>query len=240
MPPKGSRKYPVKTVSSKTKALIYGIMGKRRARRRANKIYRPLAGFNNRNGFPEKMHIQLRYCDIYDINSAITPGVQSWVLNSIFDPDNTSTGHQPMFRDNLASLYTYYQVTKVKATLKFVNDQVSTFITLRPTNEPGIPTNISLEGERPFGTSVTTSPGTHTIVKRTYNIPKILGISPVTYARDDQFYTRFTSNPIGQWQALLDLTVIAADQSTSTQTHVWVEFVMYVSCFDLIQNQSQN
>ena len=73
-------------------------------------------------GFPDRLLTKLRYHDGVDLTS--TAGSQAlyqlrW--NSTFDPDFTSTGHQPLYRDTFASLYDQYVVCSAVCTVVFTN-----------------------------------------------------------------------------------------------------------------------
>lgn len=52
--------------------------------------------------------------------------LQVWQGNNLFDPNNTGTGHQPMYFDNYAALYSRYSVDKFKVTVSVLNYQVNT------------------------------------------------------------------------------------------------------------------
>ncbi len=55
----------------------------------------------------------LKYVDVISINpGAAATTSHIFKCNGIFDPDTTSTGHQPLFRDELAALYAEYRVVK--------------------------------------------------------------------------------------------------------------------------------
>lgn len=62
-------------------------------------------------GFPEQVRTKLRYVQIGNLtNVAGTLVKQAFRMNSIFDPDLTGVGHQPMWRDNFAAVYNHYKV----------------------------------------------------------------------------------------------------------------------------------
>lgn len=44
-----------------------------------------------------------------------------WRCNGMFDPNFTSTGHQPMYFDQLGVIYNHYHVFKSRATLEILN-----------------------------------------------------------------------------------------------------------------------
>lgn len=68
-------------------------------------------------GFPNSIITKLRYCDVIKHTSTLgATGTNSFRANGIFDPDFTGVGHQPMWRDNYASIYNHYVVigSKIK------------------------------------------------------------------------------------------------------------------------------
>jgi len=74
-------------------------------------------------GFPDRLLTKLRYHD-GPLTITSTLGGQAlyqFRWNSTFDPDYTSAGHQPLYRDTFASLYDQYAVVKARATIKFTN-----------------------------------------------------------------------------------------------------------------------
>jgi len=78
------------------------------------------------------------YCNtvlIYNDNISINPVPEGGVLgftrhvfrsNSLQDPDQTGTGHQPMFFDTYAGVYSKYRVTYAKITVRVINHFVNT------------------------------------------------------------------------------------------------------------------
>lgn len=74
-------------------------------------------------GFPNSIITKIRYCDQIVITSTLgVLGTYLFAANSIFDPDQTGIGHQPLFRDNFANIYNYYVVLGSKITCTFLSD----------------------------------------------------------------------------------------------------------------------
>jgi len=80
--------------------------------------------------FPNTKTVNLRYVQDFSLNPGDgSTSVQVFRANSVFDPDFSGTGHQPMFRDNYAALYDTYQVnhahiTFIAAGTHIVNNSV--------------------------------------------------------------------------------------------------------------------
>lgn len=73
-------------------------------------------------GFPNSIITKMRYCDQIQMTStlgAMTGYV--FAANSVFDPDVSGVGHQPMFRDNFAAIYDQYVVIGSKITVRMTN-----------------------------------------------------------------------------------------------------------------------
>lgn len=73
-------------------------------------------------GFPPSIITKYRYCDTLSFApSAGATFTNVYAANGTFDPDITSTGHQPMYRDQYATIYDQYVVIGAKITVGFVN-----------------------------------------------------------------------------------------------------------------------
>lgn len=92
------------------KALPVMVVKAKRRRRRGPKLGALLK---------PKLTVKLRYTDIVAINPA-SGGIATHVFraSSIFDPDSTGAGHQPLLHDEYALLYKRYRVlsSKIKVT----------------------------------------------------------------------------------------------------------------------------
>lgn len=65
--------------------------------------------------FPNTKIVRHKYCDVITLPAGAAAGFPSYYqfrANSMFDPDYTGTGHQPMFRDEMAAQYKSYTVLK--------------------------------------------------------------------------------------------------------------------------------
>jgi len=78
------------------------------------------------------MKATLRYAEQFAVSVANNSAPFEYVFraNSIYDPNYTSTGHQPLGHDQLAALYGAYQVTQSRIRLNYatnsgINDTVT-------------------------------------------------------------------------------------------------------------------
>jgi len=109
----------------------------------------PLTGMMTGNAFGRSKVCKMVYFENTTLTStAGTPQGYLWSHNSIYDADVTGVGHQPYFYDQLDQLYKAYVVTGCKIELEgAASSNVS--VTIRPTTSAVLPSNLSLEGERP-------------------------------------------------------------------------------------------
>jgi len=74
------------------------------------------------NGFPDSVTSVHRYSQYVNLDpSAGAASTQVFRANSLYDPDLTGVGHQPMGRDSLAAAYGHYLVTSAKITVSHLN-----------------------------------------------------------------------------------------------------------------------
>jgi len=61
--------------------------------------------------FPETKLVKHKYFGIVDVPAAAASGLTTQYVfraHSTYDPDYTGTGHQPMYRDEMAAIYNRY------------------------------------------------------------------------------------------------------------------------------------
>lgn len=86
-------------------------------RRAAATAVRPRTSVTLGKGFPKRLTFTHKYDEHFDLTS--TGGIINnfvYSCNSLYDPNVTSTGHQPIYFDQLTALYDHYTVIGAKAT----------------------------------------------------------------------------------------------------------------------------
>lgn len=154
----------------------------------------------NKGYVPNGEIVHLKYSDTFAISSAA--GVQTaytFNLNSIFDPNSTGGGHQPYGRDQLATLYNYYQVYRCSWRISVLN---TTSTAAGSTNTMALVCVVPHDG-----TSVPTYPGALempravtkyipnndesancTVFKGTVHLADIAGISKEQFYSEPEIY----------------------------------------------------
>lgn len=108
--------------TQRKRKIIKRVFKKKKTYRRRSK-YPPILSYNNNIGLPTKKMVKLCYHDAV----TLLPGVgllakYDFMINNIFDPNYTGTGHQPMGHDEWAQLYTKYMVRACKVSIKYSNE----------------------------------------------------------------------------------------------------------------------
>lgn len=188
----------------------------------------------------------LRYTELFsgvDISSNWT---KQFRINSIFDPNYTDAGHQPMGRDLLATIYNYYRVLKTEfscelATTTFISDSgVTNPFEIQPiiigdlvgTGVSTIPTNVSTLGETKRGRCWLV-PGQNSISKWERTIyPGLLDETIDTNGATDQTLLSIWT-PMGSNPAEEQYYTIMADNNNGNLTAtalVQIKFTVQFRC----------
>lgn len=213
--------------------------GKRSAQRRNNaqdKVHtvpRIAMGQQMVFGFPDRILTKVRYHDTYSL--AITLGSlarQIMYLNSTFDPDNTGTGHQPLYRDTYASIYDQYAVVACKYKVKVINTDTDTPIicgaVIDDDNVSTASVNVLCEqnhGQYTILPPLAGSLSSHTFIGN-WTAQSILGIDPYT---SQTYKTAVGSNPseissLIVWATNFDASTMTVTVSIELeQTVLWTE-----------------
>lgn len=114
-----------------------GPRGRRRASAKARRRFRRYRKYVPRHrsvsGPPKIMSRVLTYSDMI----SVAPGASTYEYcfrgTSLYDPDKTSTGHQPLYYDQYATLFGRYKVNASRITLTYYNSaSIPTVVTIVP------------------------------------------------------------------------------------------------------------
>lgn len=94
---------------------------------RLRKVARSLVPRIARNPFPKTVITRHRYVETVTLPAGAVAGATAFYIfraNGIYDPNYSGTGHQPLYRDEMAARYTNYSV--LNSYISVVFDQQST------------------------------------------------------------------------------------------------------------------
>lgn len=110
-----------------------------------------------KTGFPKELRIKHRYVAYKTLTSTTGAlGSQTFRCNGMFDPDHTSTGHQPLYFDQLAALYNHFTVLNSKITVKLTagtaNSAVPMQVAMYVNDDTTVtPSGIEIQAEQSTG-----------------------------------------------------------------------------------------
>lgn len=190
-------------------------------------------------GFPNSIITKLRYSTFLTLSA--TAGVvtsNTFAANGIFDPDISNVGHQPLYRDNYASIYDQYTVIGSKITVSFLSGSTTMGQYVGIVGDDDATTSGNLETLMEQNNSVSTQIGSinagPTTLSLTFEPLKDFGID----AKDDgSSATTVGSNPSELW--CYKLFSLGSDGTSATTTYAKVE-IDYTVKFAELQTPVQN
>lgn len=156
---------------------------------------------------PDKFVTSLTYCHIGQEAPAVTAQYDhQFNMNSIYDPDRSGGGHQPLGRDQLSTLYSRYRVIACKWIVDFMPEATPgpiLCVTI-PNNEAGALTGSSQTAvETPYAKYKTTNALStaiatdvrHVRISGSADLAKIYGVSKETLMSDDRYAAASGADP---------------------------------------------
>lgn len=187
-------------------------------------------------GIADRGIIKMCYRDNYVLTSgAPSPFLQrAWKLNSIYDPDSTGIGHQPLTYDQWGLFYLSYRVYKVDVVLHLANQEsvgVQVGWTVQPDDNSIANNDAAFEQPHTFSKLLGGVAGQNrAMIKRTVNLPRILGQQSKQYRANENTYSTWYNDPNTKIYGILFAESI--DNSTIPNVSVSIDLVFHVEMFD--------
>lgn len=154
-------------------------------------------------------------------------------LNSMYDPNLTSTGHQPMGFDQLKVLYNRYRVEKatIRVTSNVVSATSAVDLAFYASNDAATASTMMEAKEYPTSKQFIV-PAAGAVLDRTWVVYpwQVMGVSKAHYASDDRYSAAFGDNPAEQ--CLLHCFGCATDGSLTNLCAVNFTITFDVCYFD--------
>lgn len=208
--------------------------------------------------------VQLTYFEDITLNPAPRAlglggtNMWAWSLNSLYDPNTSGTGHQPMFFDNYSALYDRYKVSFAKITVTVINHFVNTATANSSgvvTTQPNYAYKLAIlkdtdESDRPTNIEDLIEQNTHSMKWR-YVSPQINGRLPKLSTKcaphkqvqlgydDDTLTAPVTGSPSRNVKAIV--YIASADGVTDPPSvSLGVKITYYAKFYDRKINQPSN
>lgn len=133
--------------------------------------------------------------------ATVTGTQQIWRINSLFDPNNTGTGHQPYGFDQLANLYNRYRVLRVRWKLIFGSTTVTYQALVVPVNGTlssaiSNATTFDAAAEIPRAKAIIVSANAPAVtVSGSMALNELNGVTRTEYLADDRFEAQVGASP---------------------------------------------
>lgn len=130
---------PAIRIRKRRRGISLSTRRRKRFKRRSYRKYKRYSGWTRALGaFPQRKTVAIRYVQDLTLDAGNnSSAVNVFRVNSVYDPDYTGTGHQPMFHDVYSNIYEKYHVNY--ATIRMV--ALSTHIVNTTTPELAAGTN---------------------------------------------------------------------------------------------------
>lgn len=183
-------------------------------------------------GFPDTTRTTLQYTDTITISGASFQTVYTFRGNSCYDPDYTSSGHQPAYFDTFSEVYGKYKVYGARIRLTIANNtNDATCLAIIPHSDPlGVGSSVSALLDLPRSRWVPIGAANIMPAKITHSAStsEILGLTS-RQIEDDDYSATTTANPNQLWYFNLflfniDSAVLAPKVSVVLQIFYDVKF----------------
>jgi hypothetical protein len=176
------------------------------------------------------MRTKLRYGDAFTLTcgaSGLYGTEQVYRMNSLYDPDLTSTGHQPYGFDTLATIYTNYKVHGFRAKLVFTDpsaDGIYCAAQFQPqigTTVTGYTTDVIAERPGTWVGYLNNTGSQRVILDQYFPIWQLMGLTPSQFENQlAEYAAGVTANPTVT--PYLRFAIAAADFSSTPTCRVQV------------------
>lgn len=187
-------------------------------------------------GRPQRMVAKLCYYtsgQLYNASGLFQTQLMN--LNSLYDPDRSGVGHQPLGRDQWATWYNRYRVFKVDYVITFTNldpDQAANCAIINQNGVPNYTDDSAFEQPGAYVSMVAPRDGGNSRLKIVGSVylPRLNGKTPVAYKGNDDTQALMGANPLEVLtQALVVSPVIPASEVNVGYT---IKYVYHCELFD--------
>lgn len=186
-------------------------------------------------GIPDSIYVKLVYCEQIDI-SALAVSYMPYVFrgNSLHDPNYSGVGHQPLYFDQYAAMYSKYRVLGSAVKLDVINNSPTSalFYVCEPNTDLSSITDISTLYEQARAGAPKLVPIAARIASRMKKYCSTRKVCGLTKAQvyDDTFASSVVTSPTNVWY--WNLLFGSIDAETIPVGHFMIKITYYVQFFD--------
>lgn len=198
-----------------------------------------------RSPFPRTKSMVLTYADCYygAVSGAGGYANLQIGLNNLHDPEQSLTnlnrispttgGHQPYYYDQIRAMYGHYVVTKCRVTCTVMHTGYTITMMRDNSDNAGVPTNFSLEYERPnCSTVVCSGNGDSKTMTKTWDIAKLAGITRKQLIANENYWGGAVTSAGPTTNIYANIQAIYLDYATSFTAQMSVRIDYWCTFFD--------
>jgi len=179
------------------------------------------------------MRRQLKYCEIITLTTqtGLLGTQQAYLLNSIYDPNSSGTGHQPYGHDTYATMYNKYRVIGCRVQLIFTTPGAANDIicVMAPSsNTSSGMTGLQLYQVQEWPQSVCgILPSTgerRCVLQANYDMATQAGVSKAVYLAGDEYEAAIGSSPNKAVYLTFNSGCVDGTGSVQCKVQVYLEF----------------
>lgn len=227
-----------------------GLLSRRRRTRRTNRVRRTVRKRTVRTArrttkaytkvsrmpVPDRYVTTMRYSEGITFSCSSANVLYSYSLqSSIYDPDLTAAGHQPLWRDQYAAMFNRYRVFGIKYQVYCKNTNVAQLTVLAAQHSSSSTTDTSFNLLLERGTArykfLDSNNSQSNYFGGYLSVPKVYGMSRTQFQADDGFDAAIGADP----SKLAYLHLYALTRNTSADVNCQIILTYYVELFDRIQ-----
>lgn len=214
----------------------YSRYNKRKYYRRKKRAYKPyVKKISTPSGVPDIIRTKLKYAENKVLSDAVggITTIQQYRGNSIYDPDLTGTGNQPMGHDQWAAFYSRYKVNACKINVQFLprsnlagagNILVAIIPTVLYTAVSSLTAIEIIQQPYVRYTYLTQGDGGKNSARLSsyMTTKKMFGL---TNTDEDEYSASFGANPVNDWY--FTIVALSADESSTMNVQCMVQLTYY-------------
>lgn len=197
---------------------------------------------NGTNPFPDKLYTKLKYTDVKDFGT-VSVGFQQYRMNSIYDPDVTSTGHQVYGHDTYAYIFQKYRVHRIDWKIRFVNassdipficvvNQMPDDVTYGSASQV-----LLLSESADVKSGIASYRNKECVLSGHALIRDIIGMTKQQYMCSDTLVSAiFGANPTQD--CMLNLAAVTSDSTTTARLIMYIDLEYWVELYETVPQSS--
>ena len=192
-------------------------------------------------GFSDSVFCKLKYSQAIRLNNGSSTVVHVFRGNSLYDPDYSGIGHQPMYFDQYSLVYERYRVLGAKISVRAINgnDAIAHYLVLQTGTDIYAGLNLERMLEQPrsgISKIIPSSSQAPTYIKQYCSTRKACGLTK-SQVMDADYSSLTSSNPNQLWY--FNIITQTINNLAVADLYCMVSIVYYVQFFDrLIADQS--